>query len=340
MKPKIDASPLGRAASLSPLTENVGLNIEDVSASPPRSRRNTVSGVSQDGRPSNEHKSSAAAQVMATVHRRLNPGTAVFLTAMGLLAPRPDKPATSWTALERSGSLIPKKSSGAIPMKKPATSSVPPADIPPKFDRAGNPRPANKRFLERSATTGKLTEPKIGQEDYTQLEEVQDWIKQKHYTKFDLMPPTSEYTFDDMDPEFITEPYSLKNQGRRLLMGKNAENEIWAVMPRAPRLYMPRVIRRNDVNSSFKLVTKLGRLGADDMPELDYPFEVFKHISDKNAWTELHTVIAYVFLICGEADIVFSASSKWPGTLSTAVTRIKQMYDPQGNYFLLNSVCS
>ena len=89
----------------------------------------------------------------------------------------------------------------------------------PRYDRAGNLRPPNKRFMQR-ASTGKLISPKPGQENYTQLDEIHDWIKEKHYVKFDMLPEMSEFTFEDMDPDFISEPGHLKNRGRRLRIGK------------------------------------------------------------------------------------------------------------------------
>lgn len=201
----------------------------------------------------------------------------------------------------------------------------------PRYDRAGNLRPPNKRFLKRDIVTGKLLEPQAGREDYTQLEEVQDWIKDKRHIKFDLIPEPSRFVFEDIDPGFLTEPNGLKNQGRRLLLGKDGGTEIWAVLPVSSRLYMPRFIQREGATGAFTLLAKVRDEEDDDfdMANLDYPFSAFGKVKRlKEDWVGINTVIAYIFLLCKEATVVFSDSSKWPGQLSTALNRMKQVHAP------------
>lgn len=202
----------------------------------------------------------------------------------------------------------------------------------PRYDRAGNLRPPNKRFMQRDSSTGRLISPEPGLKNYTQLDEIRDWIKEKHYTKFDMIPDASKFIFEDMDPEYITEPSHLRNRGRKLRVGKFGTTEIWAVLPVSTRLYMPRLLQRDVVGGHFTPITKTKDQRDVVMPELDYPLGAFRSIGNKlpTDWAALNAVIAYVYLLCREADVVFSDSSKWPGQLSTALSRIKQVYAPNG----------
>ncbi|KAF1966016.1 hypothetical protein BU23DRAFT_560585 [Bimuria novae-zelandiae CBS 107.79] len=223
----------------------------------------------------------------------------------------------------------------SVPSATPAQSKRKPRrkSDSPRIDRAGNPRTENARFLKRDATTGKLEDPKSGQDDYTQLQEIQDWIKEKRYTKFDLISRPSDFIIEDMDPDFTTDPNSLKNHGRKLLLGKNKVTEVWAVMPVADRLLMPRLIKCDRGDDKYTLVANIDALSENGMPALDFPFEAFKRgkkdeAKKKVAMTELHSVISYIFLNAREIKVAFSNSTKWPGALSTAVTHIKKMYAP------------
>ena len=103
-------------------------------------------------------------------------------------------------------------------------------------------------------------------------------------------------------------------------------------MPVSTRFYMPRLLQRDILGGPFTLINKTTDQSDDVMPELEYPFGAFRSIGKKMPadWTALSAIIAYVYLLCHEADVVFSNSSKWPGQLSTALNRIKQVYAPNG----------
>lgn len=177
--------------------------------------------------------------------------------------------------------------------------------------------------------TGKLAKGVTGPK--TQREEIQAWIDRKNYTKFQMMPAAAEYVFEYMDRDFVTEPYHCRNKGRKLLLGKDGDREVWAIMPsHRKHIYACRLITRNGVNDDFTVISKWEALRAS-IDELDYPFQAFVTKTDKAvAWAELHAVICYVFLLCNEVDVAFSNSSKSPNTLSTAMTHIKKTYDPNG----------
>ena len=280
--------------------------------------------------PQEQTPSTAADKILSSFHSYRNrkfPHTAAFYKKMDELTGSSKAPSSPPDSAEPEPT--PERDETAAETKKAVKKSVAlRGQNTPRYDRAGNLRPPNKRFLTRNTTTGKLVAPEAGKEDQTQLEEVQEWISNKRHVKFELIPQPSTFTFEDFDPEFVTEPNGLKNQGRRLLLGTNGDTEIWAVMPVSARLYMPRIIQRDVTDDSFSLFAKVKDV---DMPELDYPFGAFSnHNKLEEDWMGLNTVIAYVFLLCGEAKIVFSDSSKWPGQLSTAMSRIKQVYAPYG----------
>ncbi|KAJ4351539.1 uncharacterized protein N0V89_006882 [Didymosphaeria variabile] len=187
----------------------------------------------------------------------------------------------------------------------------------PRVDRAGNVRPDNMRFLTRDVA-GKLDSELTGQD--TQLEEIQDWIKSKKYKKFELLPDASEYTFEDMDPNFVTEPLSLKNQGRKLLVGKDGDTGGLG--------YLACSSEEAETFTAIKDMKKLN----DSIDELYYPFDAFTHSAREDALVQLLAVLGYVFLLCGEADVVFTDSSKGPHTLGTALTCIKETYAPNDEH--------
>jgi hypothetical protein len=185
--------------------------------------------------------------------------------------------------------------------------------------------------------TGKLVEGIQGPD--TQLEEVQAWIKDKKHTKFEMLPDASEYTFDDIDVDVRTEPYRLKNQGRKLLLGKDEEAEVWAILPVHPdKIYQCRFLLWDGAKGTYTAIASIETL-RDSLDELNYPWEAFTNSAREDAWMQLQSVIGYVFLLCGEAEVAFTGSAKNPGSLSTALTHIKETYAPNGkssHYFPLD----
>ncbi|KAL5404430.1 hypothetical protein PMIN06_008235 [Paraphaeosphaeria minitans] len=203
-------------------------------------------------------------------------------------------------------------------------SSVRPKDTP-RLDRAGNPRPANKKFLSRDPT-GRVVGNARGPD--TQLEEVQAWIQEKKHIKFDLIPDVEEHIFDDIDEDVRTEPFHLRNQGRKLVMGKDEETEICAIFPRDnKKIYPCRFLLREGEKGAYSPIKDITQL-RDSIDELYYPFEAFTHSTREDAWMQLQAVVGYVFLLCAEADVVYTTSAKHPGSLSTALTHIKETYAP------------
>ncbi|KAL1593249.1 hypothetical protein SLS60_010857 [Paraconiothyrium brasiliense] len=226
-----------------------------------------------------------------------------------------------------------KTRTAGIPAEDPADATVRSSGCEkkdtPRVDRAGYARPSNKKFLTRDLS-GKLASGVTGQE--TQLEEIQAWIAEKKYTKFELLPDTSQYTFEDMDPSFATEPYNLKNKGRKLLVGKDGDTEVWAILPvHSKKLYQCRILLRDGTKGTFTAIKDMKHLN-DSIEELHYPFEALTHSGRDDSWAQLLAVAGYVFLLCGEADVVFTDSSKGPHNLGTGLTCIKDTYAPNDDH--------
>lgn len=216
----------------------------------------------------------------------------------------------------------------------------------PRFDRTGHLRPANKKFLPRGkpsykfkryhrrarltvpVPTGKLVGEEAGPE--TQLEEVQAWIQERKHIKFDLLPDAEEYSFEGIDDDVRTEPFHLKNQGRKLVIGRDEETEVCAILPfDDKKIYPCRFLLRDVAKGTYTAIKDITQL-RDSNDELYYPWEAFASSTREDAWAQLQALVGYVFLLCGEADVVFTTSAKNPGSLSTALTHIKETYAPNG----------
>ncbi|KAK7187611.1 hypothetical protein PSPO01_06345 [Paraphaeosphaeria sporulosa] len=194
-----------------------------------------------------------------------------------------------------------------------------------RLDRAGNPRPANRKFLSRDPT-GKIVGDASGPD--TQLEEVQAWIEEKKHIKFDLLPDVEEYIFEDIDEDVRTEPFHLKNQGRKLVIGQDEQTEVCAIFPADDKKIFPcRFLLRESAKGAYTAIKDITQL-RDCIDELYYPWEAFTNSSREDAWMQIQAVVGYVFLLCGEADVVYTTSAKNPGALSTALTHIKEAYAP------------
>ncbi|KAF2451676.1 hypothetical protein P171DRAFT_515649 [Karstenula rhodostoma CBS 690.94] len=229
-------------------------------------------------------------------------------------AKKPAKASTATSPPTNSGSPAPARGSSA-PSQKDT----------PRVDRAGQPRPANKKFLPRD-TTGKLVGEETGPD--TQLEEVQAWIQEKKYTKFELLPDVDEYTFEDIDKDVRTEPFHLPNQGRKLVIGRDEEAEVCAILPSDDKKVYPcRFLLWDRAKGAYTAIKDMAQL-RDSIDELYYPWEAFTHSVREDAWMQLQAVVCYVFLLCGEANVVYTTSAKNPGSLSTALTHIKETYAP------------
>lgn len=176
--------------------------------------------------------------------------------------------------------------------------------------------------------TGKIVGEQTGPD--TQLEEVRAWIDERKHIKFDLLPDIQEYVFEDIDADVRTEPFYLQNQGRKLVMGKEDETEVCAIIPKDANRILPcRFLLRAGAQGKYSAIKDITQL-RDSIVELYYPWEAFTHSARGDAWSQLQAVVGYVFLLCGEADVVYTTSAKNPGSLSTALSHIKDMYAPNG----------
>jgi hypothetical protein len=130
-------------------------------------------------------------------------------------------------------------------------------------------------------------------ESASQLNDIHEWLnKNNHLWKLDLLPATTDYRFSE-PPSII----GTDSGPKRLLLGSSSSKEIWASLSTVSS----RQINIVEVEIGTGRETSLNSFPTDDIT-LEYPFEPLQQNGSTYAWSNLKTLIGYIFLRCGVVD--------------------------------------
>ncbi|KAF2688111.1 hypothetical protein K458DRAFT_385682 [Lentithecium fluviatile CBS 122367] len=141
-----------------------------------------------------------------------------------------------------------------------------------------------------------------------QLEIIYEWLRNMHKDHRDqflkLLPSAEEYTFAELG---VARPYYHPKQ---LFLGESAGVQTWSQIYR--NNYTKGTLRRAWTVSIFTKDLKTGIQiypGRDwTMLHLTYPFEIYRTLGTVSGMNILHTLIVYIYLLCGHINELFTGA--------------------------------
>ncbi|KAF2682261.1 hypothetical protein K458DRAFT_391286 [Lentithecium fluviatile CBS 122367] len=181
-------------------------------------------------------------------------------------------------------------------------------------------------------------QPSVETDDTSQRQKIRDWIEAKGLVhKFDMLPPDNDWTFVDIGETRVKDQYTAEKKlflGQRDADPEEGGGEViqtWAQLQIHPNI--DGNSRVSIINEDIHVGTKEIVTNTEDM-NLMYPFKTFQVLRERNEkrrGEKLRALIRYLFLECGHAEHVFSASSDRPyKSLQTAISQIQQCYVAKG----------